>query len=297
MIRIGYPCINRTIGCSSARTFRLKSYSTELLVRTVAENLACLERILHWNKAQGLYFFRITSDLVPFASHPVCRYPWWRRFLPVFRRLGRFIRSNRMRISMHPDQFVLLNARSPAVVKSSVRELVYHARVLDLLGLPLSARIQIHLGGVYGDKEKSIARFVEVFARLPRAVRRRLTVENDDRSYNLDDCLYVHKLTGIPVLFDTFHHQINPNGDSVFEGVRRAAATWNRRNGPLMVDYSGQEPGARPGTHQQTIDLADFARFIAGVKDMDLDIMLEIKDKEKSAIKARAVVDRILLQG
>ncbi|MBC7081369.1 MAG: UV DNA damage repair endonuclease UvsE [Thermoplasmatales archaeon] len=296
-MRIGYPCINRTIGCSSARTFRLSSYSSKLLVQTVEENLACLERILHWNKAHGLYFFRITSDLVPFASHPVCRYPWWLKFLPVFRRIGRFIKSNGMRISMHPDQFVLLNAKREEVVKSSIRELVYHARVLDLMELPLSARIQIHLGGVYGDKEKSIARFIEVFLQLPKEVQRRLAIENDDRYYNLDDCLYVHKLTGIPVVFDTFHHQINPNGDSVFVGVRKAAKTWNRRKGPLMVDYSGQEPGARPGTHQQTIDLADFARFIAGVKDIEMDIMLEIKDKEKSAIKARALLNSIASQG
>lgn len=287
-MRVGYPCINRSIGCTSSRTFRLASYSGHRLAGTVGHNLDCLERVLRWNVEHGIGSFRITSDLVPFASHPVCRYDWVGRFRDRFRRLGRLVRRHRMRISMHPDQFVLLNALDERIVESSIRELEYHARVLDLMELPLSARLQIHVGGVYGDKQAGIRRFAERYRLLPQPIRRRLVVENDDRSYAVADCLEVNRLTGVPVLFDVFHHLVNPSFGGVRAALRACAATWRRGDGLPMVDYSSQEPGQRRGRHAEHIDLRDFRRFLVQAREIDCDVMLEIKDKEKSALEAAA---------
>jgi len=291
-LRIGYPCINRGIGCTSSRAFRLASYSERRLVETVAQNLDCLESVLRWNAEHGILFFRITSDLVPFASHPVCTYDWARQFHDRFRRLGRLVRRHRMRISMHPDQFVLINALDEAIGQSSVRELGYHARVLDLMGLPASAKLQIHVGGVYGDKPASIVRFVERYRSLPDPIRRRLVVENDDRCYTVADCLEVNRLTGVPVLFDVFHHRVNCSGESVRDALRRCAATWRKRDGLPMVDYSSQEPGQRRGRHVEHIDIRDFREFLEAVRGIECDVMLEIKDKEESALVASAAASR-----
>jgi UV DNA damage endonuclease len=288
-VRIGYPCINRSIGCTSSRTFRLASYSRQRLVETVGQNLDCLEAVLRWNVEHGIGFFRITSDLVPFASHPICRYDWARRFRDRLRALGRIVTRHRMRISMHPDQFVLLNALDEKIVESSVRELDYHVRVLDLMELPVSAKVQIHVGGVYGDKPASLRRFVAQHRGLPRAIRRRLVVENDDRSYTVTDCLEVNRLTGAPVLFDVFHHKLNSSGGTVREALRACASTWRRHDGPLMVDYSSQEPGERRGRHAEHIAPRDFRRFLADACGVECDVMLEIKDKEKSALLAAAL--------
>jgi UV DNA damage endonuclease len=259
-------------------------------VETVEQNLNCLDTVLRWNVEHGIGFFRVTSDLVPFASHPVCRYDWPRHFRDRFRSLGRFICKHRTRISMHPDQFVLLNALDEKIVESSVRELDYHAQVLDLMELPLSARLQIHVGGVYGDKQASIQRFVERYIRLPSAARRRLVVENDDRSYTVADCLEVNRRTGVPVLFDTFHHRLNGNGEGLGAALASCAATWRRSDGPPMVDYSSQEPGQRKGRHAEQIDRRDFRRFLAQARGINCDVMLEIKDKEKSALEALALI-------
>jgi UV DNA damage endonuclease len=285
-MRIGYPCINRSIGCSSGRTFRLASYSDERLIATVRENLRCLDAILRFNLASDLLFFRITSGLVPFGSHPISTAPWEETFAGEFAALGRFITGHRMRISMHPDQFVVINAKDPGIVDRSVAELRYHARVLDALHLDAAAKIQIHVGGVYGDKEAAMERFCREYARLDEGILRRLVVENDDSRYTLADCLRIHAETGIPVLFDVFHHTVNPSGEGVAEAVELSGATWRPHDGILMVDYSTAMPGGRRGRHTESIDTADFAEFLGRTAPADMDIMLEIKDKEKSALAA-----------
>ncbi len=133
-MRIGYPCINRSIGCSPSGTFRLASYSPERLEATVEKNLACLRNILRYNVESGIFFFRVSSDIVPFASHPVCRFSWQNQFRKTFADLGSFVRKHHFRISMHPDQFVLLNTPDNEVLSRSIAELRYHAEVLDLMG-------------------------------------------------------------------------------------------------------------------------------------------------------------------
>ena len=288
-MKIGYPCLNLTIGCKADRTFRLKSFSEQRLIETVANNLDCLRQILRWNVERHLLFFRITSDLVPFASHPVCRFDWPGYFREPFARIGDFIRTNHIRISMHPDPFTLINSREEAVFERSSRELLYHAQVLGALGLDATAKIQIHVGGVYGDKEESIRRFIRRFACLDPAVRARLVIENDEKSYTLRDCLTIHRETAVPVLFDVFHHSLLNHGEDLHACFEMAGPTWRAADGVPMVDYSSQAPGKPAGSHAPSIDLDDFRTFLARSRPFDFDVMLEIKDKETSAAQAVAV--------
>ena len=292
-MKLGYPCINRSIGCTANHTFRLASYSGERLVETVAENLECLERILGHNLEKGFLFFRISSDIVPFASHPVCTFNWEKHFAGEFRRIGKFVKKNRMRVSMHPDQFVLLNSPRGEVVERSIAELEYHCRVLDAMGLGADAKVQIHLGGGYGDKKASMEKFVKEYNGLPGKIKKRLVVENDDRIYSLEDCIYVNGKTGIPVLFDSFHHECLNNGESVREGVEIAQETWKGKDGKLMMDYSSQKKGARKGSHTEHIDTKHFRKFLRETEGLDFDLMLEIKDKEKSAEAAIRILKEL----
>ncbi len=285
-MRIGYPCVNNTVGCRSSRTFRLKSYSEDRLIETVDNNLSCLLKILTYNVKHNILFFRITSDLIPFASHPICKYDWQEYFEKRFKVIGDFIKSHDVRISMHPDQFTLINSVDNRVLENSIRELVYHAQVLDLMELNTSAKIQIHVGGVYGDKEKSLRRFTKRFEKLDEIVKRRLVVENDDRRYNLRDCLQMSGEAGIPILFDFFHHEVNNFGETVKEAFELFISTWRPDDGLPMVDYSSQLAGDKKGKHTETIDLGNFRKFLEETRPFDFDVMLEIKDKEISALKA-----------
>ncbi len=287
-MKIGYPCINLRIGCRSDRTFRLKSWSRERFRETVANNLRCLRQILEFNAGNNILFFRITSDLIPFASHPVCDVAWQHEYADEFSKIGEFICDHSMRISMHPDQFIVLNTQRDDVLERSVRELEYHADVLDLLGLDTTAKIQLHIGGAYGDKESAINRFIERYEMLEKRIRQRLVIENDDTIYTLEDCLRVNRETGVPVLFDTLHHSLNPSKWEVHDAVRLAGETWDPKDGILMVDYSTHLPGGSRRRHADTIEITHFLSFLEVTRPYDFDIMLEIKDKEASAISAVA---------
>jgi len=291
-MKIGYSCINRSIGCKSSRTFRIKNYSDERLKEIVENNLGCLLKILRFNVHKELLFFRITSDLVPFASHPICKFPWQGYFGDHFREIGDFIKKNKIRISMHPDQFIVLNSKKKEVLENSVRELKYHSDVMEAMKLNKSHKVQIHVGGVYGDKKKSIRRFIERYHDLDEMIKKRLVIENDDRSYTVSDCLLVSKATGIPVLFDYFHDQLNSKKEDLSEILGLISNTWKRNDGIPMVDYSSQGPKRRPKSHAEKIDIGDFENFISRSRPYDIDIMLEIKDKEKSAMKALKVAKK-----
>jgi len=290
--KVGYPCINRTIGCKGDRTFRLKSYSEQRLIETVENNLDCLLAMLKFNVKHHLLFFRITSDLVPFASHPICRFDWQDYFKSKFEKIGNFIRRTDMRISMHPDQFTLINSVNEDVFDRSRMELAYHAEILDLMRLDASAKIQIHVGGVYGNKEKSLRRFIERFFQLNDFVNCRLVIENDDKLYSLKDCLKISAEVSLPVLFDVFHHRIHNSGESIPSAFESFVETWSiRRDGIPMADYSSQMRNGSPRQHAESIDLNDFKALLKETEPYDFDIMLEIKDKEKSAIKAVKTVE------
>jgi UV DNA damage endonuclease len=285
-MKIGYPCINLALDCKGDRTFRLKSYSEERLIQTVENNLDCTLEMLRFNVKHRILFFRITSDLVPFASHPICQFGWQGFFQDKFWEIGDFIKAHGIRISMHPDQFTLINSLDIGVFERSLQELRYHGEVLDLIGLDTSAKMQIHVGGAYGNRDKSITRFIDRFVLIDEGIKRRLVVENDDRTYRVEDCLRIHAETGIPVLLDVFHHEVNSSGKTTRELFDLVSKTWKERDGIPMVDYSSQKSGERKGRHAESIDPTAFRKFLEETNPFDFDLMLEIKDKERSALKA-----------
>ena len=288
MTRIGYACINTKLP-SPNRTCRLKNATPDKILELSSTNLEALQSIVEWNAARGIELFRISSDVIPFGSHPINQVPWARILEPQFARLRAFIGEKRLRVSMHPGQYTVLNSLRPEVIESSIRDLEYHATLLEALGVDESHKMVIHLGGIYDDKRNSLKRFIETCRALDRRIKARLVIENDERCYTIADALGASKAIGVPVVFDVFHHAWNPalERHSLRSIIQLAAKTWSKRDGRVKIHYSNQWPGEPAGTHSKSISVRKFLQFYETVHDLDLDIMLEVKDKQESVLKLR----------
>ncbi|MFX1325006.1 MAG: UV DNA damage repair endonuclease UvsE [Promethearchaeota archaeon] len=289
-MKIGYPCINLSLNCRSSKTFRLKNYSEQRLKETIKNNLNCLIEILEFNAYNKLLFFRITSDLIPFASHPIMTFNWEDYFKLEFQKIGLYIKKHNMRITMHPGQYTVLNSKNEKVVGNSIKELRYHCKILELLGLDSTAKIVTHVGGVYGDKKGSIKRFIKRYNELDYNIRNHFVIENDDVSYNIKDALTINNETEIPIILDSYHHHCNNLGESLEEAIEMVFKVWKKNDGIPIIHYSSEHPIKGKCKHAEEIDIKHFMNFIKKTQNYNFDIILEIKNKEKSALKALEII-------
>ena len=292
-MNIGYA--SKTLGLPEGRmrSLVIRNASDERLAEAIGANLSALEAVVRYCGANGIRLFRIGSDVIPFGSSPANRLDWAHAFGERLAAIGELAAENRVRLSMHPGQYTVLNSPDDDVVRRAVADLAYHAAFLDALGTGAEAKVVLHVGGAYGDKKTALRRFVARCRELDAGVRRRLVVENDDRLFTAEDALAASGACGIPMVFDVLHHRLNhdPGGRGELELLDAAARTWGPQDGPQKVHYAQQAPGRRHGSHTDTIGLDGFLAFAASLEGRAPDVMLEVKDKNASALKCLNVLD------
>lgn len=286
-MKIGYACQTIGIPGTGFKSCTIKKANEETLTSIISQNLDALDHIIDYNIANHIQLFRITSDLIPFGSSPVNRLEWWNLFRGQLTSIGNKVRENGIRISMHAGQYTVLNSPDEAVVERAAKDLEYHARLLETLDPNQENKIVLHIGGAYGDKKMAMKRFVNNYHNLDAAIRKHLVIENDDKIYHIGEVMEISMLTGVPVVFDVLHHKINPDeeGKDIYDWVNRSRDTWQPDDGNQKIHYSEQNPYKKPGSHSETISLITFQDFVNGLKGMEPDIMLEVKDKNLSAVK------------
>ena len=286
---IGYACLNIGTPNTNIRSVMQRNATPEKLTEVIAHNLAALERMIDYNRKNGIKLFRISSDLIPFGSSPFNALAWPEIHKEAFDRIGAKIRKAGIRVSLHPGQYTVLNSPTEDVVARASEDLIYHDKILTALGTDQTNKIVLHVGGIYGDKKEALQRFEQNFRRLPEAIRNRLIIENDDRLYNIEEVLGLAHRLQIPVVYDNLHHAINPtpSGGTDPYWIAEAKKTWKAVDGNQKIHYSQQAPGKRPGAHTDTIDLETFLTFHEQLENKQIDIMLEVKDKNLSAIKCQ----------
>ncbi|WP_423189785.1 UV DNA damage repair endonuclease UvsE [Alkalibacterium sp. f15] len=287
-MNIGYACITKGLADAKYKTCRKINATEENLKLLIEHNLNVLEKMIEYNHQAGIKLFRISSDIIPFGSDFVVNdLDWPTLFEPLFTRIGEKIRRYGIRVSMHPGQYTVLNSPIKGVVDRAIDDLNYHTLFLDSLGVGSESKIILHVGGVYNDKEAAIDRFTQAYEQLDRKIKDRLIIENDDRSYTIQDVLTVSKRTGAPVVYDNLHNALNSEDETYPDSywIKLAKKTWKNKDGRPKVHYSQQQLIGREGSHSQFIRIDEFMAFYRDVESCDVDIMLEVKDKNLSAVK------------
>lgn len=257
-------------------------------------NARSLLQALEVARRLGIGAFRIMSPLFPRMTHPEVGYslqelPDGAGIIGLLSATRDFAAANDIRLSFHPDQFVVLSSPHRAVVDSSVRELRYQGLLAELVGAEM---INIHAGGVYGDKHAALRRLAAVVADLPEMVRSRLTLENDDVSYTPRDLLPICQSLSLPLVYDVHHHRCNPDGLSVAEASALAAESWRALVREPYCHLSSPRAGwqgSDPKPHADYIDPADFPDSWQG-REMTVDV--EAKAKEMAVVRLMADLRR-----
>ena len=251
-------------------------------------NADALLASLHYCAGHGIGAFRINSQILPVKTHPEAGYaiselPGSAAIVARYRECGEYARQNNIRLSFHPDQFVVLNSPNPRTLQHSVAELEYQAEESGWVG---ADTMNIHGGGAYGDKTAALLELRRNIEKLPPAVRALLTLENDDKVYTPADLLPVCQDTGVPLVYDVHHHRCLPDGLSVAQATERARATW--KGEPLFHISSPLEgwQGPKPERHHDYIDAADFPREWLGWP-----LTVEVEAKAKELAIARLLSD------
>jgi len=237
-MNLGYACINTALksgGIFTNRTMRRKTFDAKGLdyVSDLAlQNVKDLETHIHWNNEHGIKLFRLSSQIFPWMEE----YEWsdlkdWDEISSRMLDIGKLATESGQRLTMHPGPYHCLASPTPKVVERTIKGLNKHAEQFDMMGFEPSNynKINIHVGGAYGDKKAALKRFCENFELLGDSTKKRLVIENDDspNEFSVKDLFDgIYQVIGIPITFDYFHHKFNTGNMTEEEALKMAAITW-----------------------------------------------------------------------
>ena len=290
-MRIGYACINMTLGEKNITTNRgmirktFDSKGLKYVSELSLQNVRDLIEVIKWNEKNGINLYRMSSDMFPWSSeYNFNDLPDITKIKNLLSGLGNLVKQYNHRLSFHPGPFNVLASPSESVVKKTISELNKHSEIMDMIGLPVSpfSKINIHVGGAYGNKQDAMKRWVDNFQLLGENTKKRLTVENDDKPnmFTVKNLLYIHEHTKIPIVFDYHHHNCHNDGISTEDALKLAVATW-------PSDITPTVHISEPRDEQNFRAHHDYVVNEVNTYGYDLDMMFESKAKELSVLEYR----------
>tara|TARA_R110000868_G_scaffold326998_2_gene588022 strand:+ start:12618 stop:13523 length:906 start_codon:yes stop_codon:yes gene_type:complete len=300
-MEIGYACINMTLGSQKPRittnrgmikkTFQNKGieYASSLAL----ENVKDLIHIINWNHKNNINFYRMSSDIFPWMSeYNFEDLPHYSIIKSKLSEAGSLANSYKQRLTFHPGPFNVLCSPKDKVVKNTISELNKHSKIMDMMKLSKTHynKINIHVGGVYGDKISAMNRWVDNFSKLDDGVKSRLTIENDDKEscYTVEDLMYIHNRTNVPIVFDYHHHSCHSGGITHKKALNIAVSTWPENITPAVHISEPRDEKNKRAHH-------DYIKSKVDNYGLNIDIMMEAKAKELAVIEYRNTYKELVL--
>ena len=212
-VQLGLCCMNMTLKEQKPPVYASRKIivriidqkGIEELKHRVILNLKDLLKMLDWNEQNGIKVFRLSSELFPHKTNPKVPDYDIDFAQELLEQIGEKARGYNQRLTFHPGQYKVIGSPNDKSFKQTIRDLKYHADVLDLMDMDKNSVIVIHGGGVYGNKVETLDRWCLQFKQLPDNVQKRLVLENCEKCFSIEDCLYVSEKINIPVVLFSSH--------------------------------------------------------------------------------------------
>lgn len=285
---------SRTVTFTRYQQLSKEEQSAKLLELT-AENIKSTRRMLLYNIAHEIELYRLSSSIVPLATHPEVMWDFVTPFQKEWQELGDIIRKHQLRVSFHPNQFTLFTSPQNKITDNAVIDMEYHYRMLEAMGVEKNAVLNIHIGGAYGDKMETIQRFHQNLQKLPAHIKEVMTLENDDKTYNADETLLACEKESVRFVFDYHHHMANLGDLSLTEILSRTVATWEKTNLPPKIHVSSPKSEKAYRSHADYVDVEFLMPLIGALKELkvDVDFMIEAKSKDLAMLQLISDVSKI----
>ena len=286
-VRLGYVALSKALDdITTSRTITYtnyinKNYNTSKLLEITKNNLDSLYEIIKYNVKNNFHFYRLTSKLVPLATHDKIDFDYITPLLDEYKKIGKLINDNNIRVDTHPDQYAVLNSMDSKIVKNTVEILEYHYKIMDAIGIK-DKIIILHVGSSACGKKASITRFINNFNKLPDHIKKCIAVENDDKVYNIKDVLELCHKINVPMVLDYHHFICNNEKEDINDYLKEIIDTWNGKLPKMHFSSPKIKLKKEFRSHSDYINKECFIKFINILKkqDKDIDIMLEAKAKD-----------------
>lgn len=286
-IRLGYVALSKAmdnVTTSSTVTYTNylnKNYTVDKLLDITKNNLKNLKEIIIYNVKNNYHFYRLTSKLVPLATHDKVNFDYITPLISEYKKIGKIINDNKIRVDTHPDQYAVLNSMDKRIVTNTFQILEYHYKVLNALNIK-NPIIILHVGSSACGKKASITRFINNFNKLPKHIQKCIAVENDDKVYNIKDVLSLCNKLNIPMVLDYHHYVCNNEGEKIEDYIEKIINTWKKTTPKFHFSSPKSKLKKEFRSHHDYINSNDFIKFVEILKqyNKDVDIMLEAKAKD-----------------
>lgn len=286
-IRLGYACISKTLDITSSHTITYTNYEKtrnkeEKLIEITNKNLNNLEEILKYNIKNNIHFYRMSSKIIPLATHPNIKLNLLNIFKEKLEYIGNIIKENNLRVDIHLDEYCVLNSTNSNIVSSTINIIKFYKNMLKTMNI--ESYMILHIGSSAFGIEKSITRFINNFKKLDEESKNMIILENDDKVFKIEDVLKICKTLNIPMVLDYHHYKCN-KVEPLEQHIKEIIKTWKGKTPKMHISSKKNNKEFR--SHHDYIDINDFIELINILKTQtkNIDIMIEAKQKDMALFK------------
>ncbi len=287
-VRLGYACISKTLDITTSKTYTYTKYKetkdNKKLEEIIEQNLHNLIETLKYNIKNNIHFYRLSSNIIPLATHKEVNINYLDKYKKYYKTISNLINKNNLRIDLHASPYCILNSTKKEVIENTMASLEYYYNLLNIMNIK-NKLVILHIGSNEFGKKNSLTRFINNFKLLPKHIQDIIAIENDDKTFTIDDCLSIREKINIKIVLDYHHFLCNNTNNNIEDYLQEIFNTW--KNITPKIHFSSPKNKKEYRAHNDYIEVESFIKFINICQkyNEDIDIMLEAKEKDEALFR------------